>query len=229
MITLNRINLVAVNTIDYVTYLGTEFGDCEVVDSNLWHSQASAPFFAPIKRHKFSDATVKFLVSGTPSALVLENTITKLVGMFRVERPDLDYSEYHFVGHCTDVDIKRIGRQLGAEVTLTVKGFKYVSEIYNYQSSSGTVTAFDNVVIESPLSIELTRDMSITIGDETITVSSSAPTQLYLDSEKFTITGLDGLNYSGCLDKLVFPTVPNGGITFSATKDISLRCKRRLM
>ena len=181
MIELLNINGTAISDIDYVEYLGTEFGDSEITNYNLWGKNAIAPRFVPIRRTQFQTAEVRFLIRGVPTQVEFEETITNLVMMLRsTSTPELNYNGFSFVGHCTDFKVNRIIKSQVAEITLTVEGFKCVIE-----------------TITNPI-----ENIKISILIFSIFVFSSNITSLSMYSVLIT------LSTTGCLPPIIF-TIPS--------------------
>lgn len=235
MIELLNINGTAISDIDYVEYLGSNFGDAEIADYNLWSKNSIAPTFVPIRKAQFSTAEVRFLVSGAPTQTELEEAITSLVMMLRsTSVPELNYNGFSFVGHCIDFKENRLSGGQAAELTLTVEGFKCVIETITNPSAAETVY-FENVVIESPIVIDFIGNGTITIEDEAV-VFSGGGVGVYswnglthtLDR---TVSGVKRPTTSAGMSVLVFPYARVGGtrIMLSGKFVSSIKCYRRLL
>ena len=235
MIELLNINGTAISDIDFVEYLGTDFGDTEITNYNAWGKNSIAPRFVPIRRAQFQTAEVRFLIRGVPTQVQFEETITKLVMMLRsTSVPELNYNGFSFVGHCTDVKVNRIIKSQIAEVFLTVEGFKCVIETITNPSAAETVY-FENVVIESPIVIDFIGNGTITIEDEAVVFSGGGVGAYSWNGLTHTldrtVSGVKRPTTSAGMSVLVFPYARVGGtrIMLSGKFVSSIKCYRRLL
>lgn len=234
MIELLNINGTAISDIDYVEYLGTEFGDSEITNYNLWGKNAIVPRLVPIRRTQFQIAEVRFLIRGVPTQVEFEETITNLVMMLRsTSTPELNYNGFSFVGHCTDFKVERKIKSQIAEITLTVEGFKCVIETIT-NPTSGLHTYFEDVVIESPIKIAFTLNASgtITIEDDAVTFSGLQWGAHTWNGLTHTLDrGTRATNSSG-MSSLIFPYARVGGTDITigtGFTNVTITCYRRLL
>ena len=234
MIELLNINGTAIGDIDYVEYLGTEFGDSEITDYNLWGKNSIAPRFVPIRRTQFQTAEVRFLIRGVPTQVEFEETITNLVMMLRsTSTPELNYNGFSFVGHCTDFKVERKIKSQIAEITLTVEGFKCVIETIT-NPTSGLHTYFEDVVIESPIKIAFTPNSSgtITIEDDAVTFSGLQWGAHTWNGLTHTLDRGTRATSSAGMSSLIFPYARVGGTDITlgtGFTNVTITCYRRLL
>lgn len=238
MIELLNINGTAISDIDYVEYLGTDFGDTEITNYNAWGKNSIAPRFVPIRRAQFQTAEVRFLIRGVPTQVQFEETITKLVMMLRsTSVPELNYNGFSFVGHCTDVKVNRIIKSQIAEVFLTVEGFKCVIETITNPERGGEHTYFEDVLIESPIKINFAlgsgiSPRTITIEGDAVDFSGASWGNYSWNGLTHTLDKNGTATTSSAMSVLVFPHARVGGTSITIAtgfSSVSITCYRRLL
>lgn len=240
MIELLNINGTAVSDIDYVEYLGTDFGDTEITNYNAWGKNSIAPRFVPIRRAQFQTAEVRFLIRGVPTQVQFEETITKLVMMLRsTSVPELNYNGFSFVGHCTDVKVNRIIKSQIAEVFLTVEGFKCVIETITNPERAIPHIYFEEVIIESPIKINFTvpsgfTPRTVTIEGETVDFGGLEAGNYSWNGLTHTLDKEGNATSSSGMSALVFPYARVGGTSIRIangfpSSGLSITCYRRLL
>lgn len=230
MIELQKINNKTMSQFNYIEYLGTEFGDTEIVNMNRWSAMSVSPMNVSINRHLYTNATIRFMIQGAPTQVDFEESITAIVMEFRETAPVIQYNGFNFMGHATDFKTERIVKSQVAEITITLEGIKYVPETVTISASTPSRVYFNKTLIDSPIIISFT---ALDSGDITIdgrTMSFYDEGNWVIDGFNHTVT-LDGDNALIDVVGVFFPSAKKGGAIISTTMGgvVTITCMRRLL